>query len=316
MIGFHCSHELYSPRELLELAELARRAGFSEVSCSDHFSPWSVKGQSGYAWSWLGSAMERCSGEFGTVCAPGQRYHPAIIAQASATLAQMYPGRFWMAVGTGQNLNEHITGDEWPAKHLRKERLAECVSIIRQLWAGETLSRKGLVRVDNARLYTIPEQLPPLFGAAITEATAEWVGPWADGLLTVAKPADELAETVAAFRRGGGVGKPMRLQAAVSLDVSEEKAERAAYRHWGVAGLGVEEMQDIALPELFDEKVADHDAGEVAENLRVSADLDEHAAWIKQDLELGFESVYLHYVGKDIRAFIQTFGREVLPRFH
>ena len=315
MIGFHASHELYAPGELLELTKLAQSAGFEAASCSDHFNPWSTDGQSGYAWSWLGAAMEAIPLTFGTVCAPGQRYHPAIIAQASATLAQMYPGRFWLAVGTGQNLNEHITGDHWPLKEKRQQRLFECVNIIRQLWAGDTVFHEGFIRVENARLYTLPEEPPKLFGAAITDETAEWVGSWADGLLTVAKPPEDLAKTVAAFRRGGGEGKPMRLQAAVSLDKSEEIAEVAAYRHWGVACLKVGQIQDIATPEEFDHMVAGHRPEEVCEKLRVSADIDQHTEWIRNDLEAGFEAVYLHYVGKGIKRFIETFAREVLPKF-
>lgn len=314
-IGFHASHELYSPRELLELTQLAYKAGFQTASCSDHYNPWSADGQSGFAWSWLGAALERVPLQFGTVCAAGQRYHPAIIAQAAATLSEMYPGRFWLAVGTGQNLNEHITGDAWPAKERRQQRLFECVSIIRQLWAGDTVFNEGLIRVENARLYTLPEKPPLLFGAAITDETAEWVGSWADGLLTVAKPPEELARTVAAFRRGGGEGKPMRLQAAVSLDKSEEIAEVAAYRHWGVACLKLEQIQDIATPEEFDRRVASHSPEEVCEKLRVSANIDQHVAWIQDDLDLGFEAVYLHYVGRGMRQFIDTFARDVLPKF-
>jgi G6PDH family F420-dependent oxidoreductase len=192
MIGFHASHELYSPRELLEVTRIALKVGFEGASCSDHFNPWSTDGQSGFAWSWLGAALEATSGTFGTVCAPGQRYHPAVIAQAAATLAQMYPDRFWLAVSSGQNLNEHITGNEWPSKEKRQQRLHESVRIIRQLWNGENVFEDGLVKVENARLFTLPEKPPLLFGAAITDSTAEWVGSWADGLLTVAKPPDEL----------------------------------------------------------------------------------------------------------------------------
>lgn len=315
MIGFHASHELYSPRELLDLAQLAHQVGFQAATCSDHFYPWSIDGQSGFAWSWLGAALERIpSITFGTVCAPGQRYHPAVIAQAAATLAQMYPGRFWLAVGTGQNLNEHITGDQWPEKPLRRERLLECVNVIRQLWAGETVNHEGIIRTRKARLYTLPDQPPRLFGAAITDETAEWVGGWADGLLTVAKEPEDLKKTVAAFRRGGGEGKPMRLQAAVSLDKTEEIAEVTAYRHWGVACLGIDAIQDIATPEEFDQRVAKHKPEEVCEKLRVSADLDEHIQWIQNDLELGFETVYLHYVGRGIKKFIERFGEEVRPQ--
>jgi coenzyme F420-dependent glucose-6-phosphate dehydrogenase len=314
MVGFHCSHELYSPKELLELAHLAIRSGFSSASCSDHIHPWSADGQSGFAWSWLGAALERCGCEFGTVCAPGQRYHPAIIAQASATLAQMYPGQFWVALGTGENVNEHITGDTWPAKEIRQQRLQECVDVIRRLWEGETVSHRGLVTIDRAKLYTRPERSPLIFGAAISDATAEWVGSWADGLLTVAKPPNDLTKTVEAFHRGGGKGKPMRLQSAVALDTSEKILEAAVYRRWGVGCLQVGELQDIATPEEFDRRIARHTPAEVCENLRVSTDLDEHREWIRQDLELGFESVYLHYVGRNIRQFIDVFSREVLPK--
>jgi coenzyme F420-dependent glucose-6-phosphate dehydrogenase len=315
LIGFHASHELYSPRELLELTRLAHQAGFQAASCSDHYHPWSTSGQSGYAWSWLGAALESVPLTFGTVCAPGQRYHPAIIAQAAATLAQMYPQRFWLAVGTGQNLNEHITGDAWPSKADRRKRLLEAVDIMRRLWAGETVARDGVIHVEDARLYSLPEEPPQLFGAAITDETAEWVGSWADGLLTVAKSAEDLAQTVAAFRRGGGEGKPMRLQAAVSMDKSEEIAEVAAFRNWGVACLKVEQIQDVASPQEFDRLVAGHMPEEVCEKLRISADVDQHVEWMRNDFELGFEGVYLHYVGHGIRRFIELFSTDILPRF-
>ncbi len=315
MIGFHASHELYSPAELLKLTRLAQQAGFQAASCSDHFHPWSMSGQSGYAWSWLGAALESIPLTFGTVCAPGQRYHPAIIAQAAATLAQMYPGRFWMALGTGQNLNEHITGESWPAKDLRKKRLLESVKIIRRLWDGETVTTDGMIRVQEARLYTLPEEPPKVFGAAITDETAEWVGSWADGLLTVAKPPEDLAKTVAAFRRGGGEGKPMRLQAAVSLDKSGDAAEVIAFRNWGVACLDVAQIQDIALPEEFDRQVAGHQPEEVCGKLRISSEIDQHVEWIRQDLEFGFEAVYLHNVGLSSEKFIEAYAANVHPRF-
>ena len=157
--------------------------------CSDHFAPWSTRqGESGFAWSWLGAALQATSLSFGVVSAPGQRYHPAIIAQAAATLAQMYPGRFWMALGSGEALNEHITGERWPEKPVRNARLRECVDVMRALFAGETVTHRGLVRVDRARLWTLPETPPPLIGAAVSAATAAWVGGWADGLVTINQP--------------------------------------------------------------------------------------------------------------------------------
>ena len=176
--------------------------------CSDHFSPWSTRqGESGFAWSWLGAALQATSLSFGVVNAPGQRYHPAIIAQAAATLAQMFPGRFWVALGSGEAMNEHITGERWPVKSVRNARLRECVDVMRALFAGETVSHSGLVQVDRARLWTRPETPPPLIGAAVSEATAAWVGDWADGLVTINQPRDKLERMIAGLSRERGRGQ-------------------------------------------------------------------------------------------------------------
>jgi G6PDH family F420-dependent oxidoreductase len=149
--GFHCSHEQHSPADLLGYVKLAQEAGFEGAMCSDHFHLWSERqGQSGFAWSWLGSALEGTNLSFGTVSAPGQRYHLAIIAQAAATLEQMYPGRFWLAVGSGEALNESITGERWPDKAARDTRLRESVNVIRALWSGETVSHEGTVKVRKS----------------------------------------------------------------------------------------------------------------------------------------------------------------------
>ncbi len=156
--GWHASHEQVHPRALLDAAVAAEQAGFGAAMSSDHFSPWSARqGESGFAWSWLGAALQATDLPFGVVNAPGQRYHPAIIAQAIGTLAAMYPGRFWAALGTGEASNEHITGGGWPRKDLRTARLRECVDVIRALLAGEEVSHDGLVTVDRARLWTRPD---------------------------------------------------------------------------------------------------------------------------------------------------------------
>src|SRR5688500_6686117 len=171
--------------------------------CSDHFHPWSERqGHSGHAWTWLGAALQATSASLGTVCAPGQRYHPAIIAQAAATLAEMFEGRFWLALGSGEGVNERITSHSWPSKAVRNDRLRESVDVIRALWAGETVTHEGLIHVLNAKLYTRPKMPISLFGAAITPETAESVGSWADGLITVGKKPEELKQVVDAFRRG------------------------------------------------------------------------------------------------------------------
>src|SRR4051812_39172788 len=202
--GFHASHEQFTPRDLLDWTRLAEQAGFDCAMSSDHFHPWSERqAQSGFAWSWLGAALQATALPFGVVNAPGQRYHPALIAQASATLAQMFPGRFWVALGTGQYLNEHINGDPWPPKPERQARLKEAVAVIRALWAGETVNHETpWFRVRDARLYTRPETPPRIFGAAITEDTARWAGGWADGLITVGKEPENLRKLIDAFREG------------------------------------------------------------------------------------------------------------------
>src|SRR5690349_2948191 len=157
-IGFHCSHEQIDPAQLLLDVQQAEQAGFAAAMSSDHFSPWSERqGESGFAWTFLGAALASTRLPFGVVTAPGQRYHPAITAQAIATLAQMFPGRFWAALGSGEASNEHITGQGWPRKDLRDQRLEECVGIIRALLRGEVVNHDGLVQVDNARLWTLPE---------------------------------------------------------------------------------------------------------------------------------------------------------------
>src|SRR5687767_3285197 len=151
-IGYHASHEQFPPSALLRLAQRAVAAGFGAVMCSDHLHPWSeAQGHSGFAWSWLGAAMQATDVPFGVVNAPGYRYHPVIIAQAAATLAEMFPGRFWLAVGSGENVNEHITGQPWPPKHTRNDRLKECVDVMRALWAGEMVNHRGLVQVVDAK---------------------------------------------------------------------------------------------------------------------------------------------------------------------
>lgn len=313
-IGYHASHELYGPRELLRLAAQAERAGFAAAMCSDHFHPWTRRqGESGFAWSWLGAALQATGLTFGVVNAPGQRYHPAIVAQAAATLARMFPGRLWVALGTGQNLNEHITGDPWPPKPERRARLEESVDVIRALWAGETVTRRGRVRVEGATLYTRPVTPPSIYGAALTSETAEWVGSWADGLITVAGDVEAMRGIVEAFRRGGGEGKPMAVQAAVSWAESESEALEAARRHWPIAVVDLARNQDLPDPADFDRETAGLRPEDLRDKLRVSADLDRHVDWLRGDLDLGFDAIYLHPVGPDPAHFLEVFGARVLP---
>src|ERR1043165_1947713 len=180
--GIHASHEQIPPAELLAAVVAAERAGFEAAMCSDHFSPWSSRqGESAFAWSWLGAALQAPNLSVGVVTAPGQRYHPAIIAQAIGTLGAMYPGRFWAALGSGEYSNEHITGEPWPRKEVREARLLECVGVIRDMLGGEEVTRDGLVKVDRAKLWTRPETTPALIGAAGRTKTAGGGAGWGGG---------------------------------------------------------------------------------------------------------------------------------------
>ncbi len=248
-IGFHASHEQWRPSQLLAFTQAAASAGFEAAMCSDHFHPWSEReGQSGFAWSWLGTALQSTSIAFGTVCAPGQRYHPAVVAQAAATLAEMYEGRFWLAVGSGEALNESITGMLWPSPKERHTRLKESVDVMRALWAGETVSREGLIRVRNAKLYTRPDRPPLIIGAALTPETAEWMGSWADGLITVGRNAADLKIVIDACHNGGGECKPLFLQSAISFASSEAEALEQAHRRWPQCTVSGQQITDIPTP--------------------------------------------------------------------
>src|SRR5688572_24225007 len=227
-IGFHASHEQFAPSELLKFARLAEDAGFRAINCSDHFKPWSKRqGQSGFSFAWLGAAMQASQLPFGVVCTPGYRYHPAIVAQAIATLCEMFPGRFWISLGSGEAMNERVTGQKWPAKQERNERLRECTGIIKRLLLGETVNHEGLVTVEDAKLHTIPKVQPLILGAAVTKETARWLGTWADGMITVNHPIKELKEIVDAFREGGS-NKPVYVKCQISYAKTNEAALMSA----------------------------------------------------------------------------------------
>jgi probable non-F420 flavinoid oxidoreductase len=315
-IGYHASHEQLPPSALLRCVVAAEAAGFQAAMCSDHFAPWSSRqGHSGFAWSWLGAALQATQLGFGVVNAPGQRYHPAIVAQAAATLSELFPGRFWLALGSGEASNEHITGDRWPAKGERRARLGEAVAVIRALLAGETVSHDGLVKVDRARLWTLPEEPPQLIGAAVSADTAAWVGGWADGLVTLNQPRDRLRALIDAFRAGGGEGKPMYLQVHLSWAADEEDALAVAHDQWSTGVFDPALAMELDLPEQFEVAARFVTPEDVRSAVLVSADLGRHTAWLGEYAELGFDRIYLHEVGQagHQRPFIDAFGSKVIP---
>jgi probable non-F420 flavinoid oxidoreductase len=314
MIGYHASHEQFTPSELLRYAKLAEEAGFTSVNCSDHFNPWSERqGQSGFSFAWLGAAMMNSSLPFGVVCTPGYRYHPAVVAQAAATLAEMFPGRFWMSLGSGEALNERITGEKWPLKEERNERLLESTRVIKRLLNGETVTHLGRITVEHARLYTLPKTLPLVLGAAVTAETAAWMGSWADGIITVHRPFEELKEVVDAFRSNGGQNKPIFLKVQLSYAETEEEALHGAWEQWRTNIFHSTVLGDLWQVEQFDELGKFVQPEELRQMVRISSDIKQHIEWIRQDMQLGFERIILHNVNKQQELFIKVFGEKVLP---
>ena len=313
-IGFHASHEQFAPSQLLKYTIAAEQAGFDCAMSSDHFKPWSrSQGHSGYSWSWLGAALARTKFPIGLIAAAGYRYHPAIVAQAAATLTEMFPDRFWLALGSGERVNEDIMGLPWPSKPERNDKMKECADIVRALLEGERVTHRGSVTVVDAQLYSRPKLPPPLLGAAVTEATAEFVGGWSDGLLTVASKPEQLKKVIAAFRRGGGEGKPLHLQVALNWAPTEAAALQGAYDHWRFVTLGGDIGWELRSPEDYETATRFVRPEDMRDSVLISADLSRHAAWLQQYAELGVDYLYLHQVDLNQQGFIEAFAKQVLP---
>lgn len=314
LIGYHCSHEQLAPDELLRAVQAAEQVGFDAAMCSDHFAPWGERqGESGFAWSWLGAALATTRFGLGVVTAPGQRYHPAITAQAIATLGVMFPGRFWAALGSGEAINEHITGDPWPPKDVRQARLEECVDVIRDLLDGEEVSRAGLVRVDRARLWSRPEVPPRLVGAAVSAPTAARAAEWADGLITVVGSHDSMRSVIDAYRSAGGAG-PCLVQIHLAWAPSDEGAVALALDQWR-HGPAVQppETWDLADPREFDARSAGVGVDDIRRAVLVEHDPGRLAERVANILAAGFDGAYLHQVGRDQAPFLTMAASELLP---
>lgn len=314
IVGFHASHEQLPPSRLIAAVKAAQAAGFTAAMCSDHLAPWSERqGHSGHAWSWLGAAMQATSLPFGVVTAPGQRSHPAVTAQAIATLGELFPGRFWAALGSGEALNEHVTGEPWPSKPDRDARLLECVNVMRALLRGEEVTHDGHVQVDRARLWSLPERVPSLFGAAVSEETAGVVGGWADGLITVRQPVEVLRRVIDAFREGGGEHKPVAVQVHLSWAEDDDTALAIAHDQWRTNVFGPDLAWNLELPDQFDEAARMVRPEDVTEAVLVSADPAQHVKWLREIADLGVDALYLHHVGQAQDRFIDVFAEHVLP---
>jgi G6PDH family F420-dependent oxidoreductase len=314
-LGYALSSEEHGPRALVDLAVRAEHAGFSFAAISDHFHPWTgTQGQSPFVWGVLGAiahATDRiCVGT--TVTCPLIRVHPLIVAHASATAAALMPGRFFLGLGTGENLNEHVTGDWWPTPGRRLEMLEEAVQVIRELWKGEVTNHRGShYIVDQARLYSLPETPPPLYLAASAPNAAELAGRAGDGLIATSPDAD----TVKGFSAAGGRGKPRYGGLTVCWAKTDAEARTVAHRYWPQTVLSGGLTWEIKTPALFEAACKLVREGDVAKEVLCSADPAEHRARIEEYVDAGFDHVYVHQIGPDQEGFFGFYEREILPRF-
>lgn len=308
-IAFHASHEQFTPSHLVKLAILAEKNGFDSIHSSDHFYPWSVRqGQSGFTFSWMGAAMQATTLPFSMICTPGQRYHPAITAQAIATLCELFPGRYTVELGSGEALNEKITGEGWPEKDARNERLKECASIIRRMLAGEEVSHDGHVKVKNARLYTLPSIQPLLYCAAITEKTSGWAGHWADGLVTISGPIDELRKKIEAFRNVAGNDKPVAVKYSFSYHPDKKVALDGAHDQWRTNVLSSKKLADFEKPEDFDKEAENITHEDMEKLLPLHTNIADLMKAVEEIQNEGVNSVVLHNVNRHQELFIEHYG--------
>jgi G6PDH family F420-dependent oxidoreductase len=312
-LGYALSSEEHPPAELVRLACRAEEAGFTFAAISDHFHPWTDRqGQAPFVWSVIGGiamATDRLRLGTGVTC-PTVRIHPAIIAQAAATTAAMMPGRFFLGVGTGENLNEHILGDHWPPVDVRLEMLEEAVEVIRKLWQGDLCSHDGNhYVVENARLYTLPEELPPIIVAAGGTKAATLAGRIGDGFWSTSPERDLLDD----FEAAGGSG-PRYGHVKVCWATDEAQARSTAHEWWPNAGIPGQLGQELPLPSHFEQAATLVTPEALAEKLALGPDPDRHVEAIQKFVDAGYDHVYVHQIGPDQDGFFDFYAKEVLPR--
>jgi G6PDH family F420-dependent oxidoreductase len=314
-IGYALSGEEHPPRDLVSFARCAEDVGFKFALISDHFHPWiDRQGHSPFAWTVIGAiaqATTRLRLGTGVTC-PTVRYHPAIVAQAAATAAALMPDRFFLGVGSGENLNEHILGSGWPSAPIRLEMLSEAIEIIRMLWRGGEQNFRGKhYTLDHARLYTLPDQLPQLYVAASGTSAAADAGRLGDGLITTSPD----AEVIQAFAAAGGRDKPRYGQLTVCWAADEAGARRTAKEWWATGAVPGELGQELPLPRHFEQATATVREEDVAKAVVCGPDPEKHRRAIQEFVNAGVENVYVHQVGPDQDGFFQFYRREILPTY-
>jgi G6PDH family F420-dependent oxidoreductase len=311
-IGYALSSEEHTATDLVRHARRAEEAGFSFAVISDHYHPWiDRQGQSPFVWGVLGAiaeATERLRVGTGVTC-PTVRIHPAIIAQASATAAALMPGRFFLGLGTGERLNEHILGAPWPEYEVRAEMLAEAVGVIRELWKGSVTSHRGRhYTVDAARIYTLPDPLPPIYMAAGGPKAAREAARLGDGLISTSPDTALVDSYASAGGRGPRIG-----QVTICWGRTEAEARRTALEWWPTVALHGDVSQELPSPAHFEELARSVTEDQVAELVPCGPDVERHVAKIAEYVDAGFDQVYIHQVGPDQAGFIRFAEGELLP---
>ncbi|MFD1512710.1 TIGR03557 family F420-dependent LLM class oxidoreductase [Halomarina rubra] len=313
-LGYTLSSEEHDPMALVEQARRAEAAGFDFLSISDHYHPWvEAQGEASFVWSTLGAiAAVTDDVEVGVgVTCPTVRIHPAILAQATATVADMFDDRFVFGVGTGERLNEHVLGDHWPEHAVRLRMLEEAVEVVRRLWSGEQTSFHGeFYDVQNARLFTLPEESPPICVSAYGERAATAAAEFGDGFWSVGP--QEVVET---WEDAGGEG-PRYCQLHACVDEDVDRAARTAYEQWPNSGLPGELSSQLPTPTHFEqacEMVSEQDIRE--SSIMLGDDAQQHVDSIQESVDRGYDHVYVHQIGDDQEAAIEFYEEEVLPSF-
>ena len=314
-IGYTLSSEENDAPSLVEQAARAERAGFAFAGISDHFHPWIDKqGQSPFVWGVLG-AISRATDHLplltGVTC-PTIRVHPAIVAHAAATAATLLPGRFSLGLGSGENLNEHVTGDRWPPVAERQARLEEAIEVIRLLWKGGLKSHRGrYFTVENARIYSLPEEPPPILVAVAGEKSVDLAARAGDGLIGTAP----IAESIERFRAKGGEGNPTYGQLHICWAADEADARRTALEWWPNAATSGNYFLELPLPSHFEQAAELVTEEDIAEAVVCGPDPERHIAAIREYVDAGYDNVYVHQIGPDQDGFFEFYERSVLPEF-
>ena len=321
-IGYAAMLEQFHPTDLLDWCAQAESAGFEAgFMVSEHFQPWTPQqGQSAFAWSFMGALGTRTSLKFGTaVTCPGFRYHPAVIAHAAATLGAMFPGRFWLGLGAGEALNEHVIGGVWPEIGTRSAMMFESIEIINKLFTGNVVKHKGeYFTLESAKLYTRPETPVPVYVATAGPINAKKTGKFADGIITVGAADEKIGMLWGKYEEGAReVGKdpsgsPKLLQIHVSWARTDEEAIQNAVTEWPNGGMPFPK-QDIKNPEDFAAMARMVRPEDFKNRVLMTSDLAAHTEHIQPYVDMGFDEVHLHNVGRNQAEFIEVFGREVLP---